>query len=531
LSSADNQVDAGAVDAAPLSIKEAGLAGLAGLLIAVALFAARADRMPGDAAGLVGLMADPGGPFVFWYHLGYAWLARLTQSVLGGPLGLNVRETLELLSALAAGASAALCHVTLRRLGTRVLASALVAALLASTAAFLHHGTTIEVHTVQLAAGWLGLCLMARGARLAPLALFAQSLLAGLIVAIGHQTGPLLFPGLVLASIWTAGPALGRRDQISRFAIACSAFLCALGISRYLTSVLSPFDNLKNLADFTSGTAMLTKGASWDFALTELLLPLHGLALVLIIVLGTRLRTRPMTWLGLALALVPWIFFLGFGESTEGGYFLGSSMGALVLLAIVLDRFKASDSGQRATAAIALLLVSPPIGLFQFATQFEARDERAAARITEAQKLMPNGGTLVAVQYTEHTLNGQFENINELNVGHILRKFIRDGGKPQDTQLFLSALFQEQLAQAGPGEVLLLDWTWSYRRGHHGPRWLAPKTTAKPASKDDAGDPLHVTPEWEPYIEALRAGLDQRWRLVEYPHDWGLYLRIEASEQ
>lgn len=500
------------------SPKELGTATALGALIALLLFALRADRMPGDSSGLVNLMATEDGPLVFWYHLGYAWLARLVQAVFAGPLGLNVRETLELLSALAAGASVPLCYATLRRLGGALPAAMIGTLAMVSLISFWNHGTIIEVHTVQLLAGWAGLCLMARAALLAPARLFATSLLAGLIVSTAHQTGPLLFPGLVLASIWTAGPKLSRPEQLKRFSIACAAFLCALGISRYLTSVLSPFDKLKDLSDFTSSTAMLTKGLSWDFFMRELLIPLNAIALLTIFMLRKRMRTEPIVWLGLVLAVVPWVFFLGFGERTEGGYFLGSSIGC-VLLVSALWRAENRCRAPIAASIFFGVLVSP----YQlFLGAHGNQNSRARDRTETVSKLLPNGGTLITLPYSEHTLNGQFADIDEVILCGPFRQYIEKGYVADGAYLFLNERLEELDAAGG---TLLIDWTWSYRYNHPEPKWQ--QSTEVLASERGAGEPLYLEESWQPYLDEVRKGLERDWIVTEVHGPWSLFLRID----
>ncbi len=495
-----------------------------GILVAVLLFALRVDRMPGDSSGLVNLMATEGGPFVFWYHLGYAWLARLVQALLAAPLELNVRETLELLSALAAGASCTLAYVTLRRLSASILSAALSATLMASVVAFINHGTIIEVHTVQLATAWAGLCLMARAAELPLLRLFGTSLIAGLIVSTGHQTGPLLFPGLVLASIWTCGGPLSPPEQLKRFAISCAAFLCALGISRYLTSALSPFEDLKDLSDFTKGTAMLTKGVSWQFTVFELLIPLGALSILPLATLVRRLRGQSEVWLGLVLALVPWTFFLCFGESTEGGYFLGSSIGCVLLVSRLFERTELPGRdrfyrGIGVCAVIVSVCVSP---FFLFSGQHGDQNQRAKERFETVVGLLPDGGTLVTLPYAEHTLNGQKTGIKEVILCGPFRQYIKIGYVADGAYLFLNERLKELAIQ---GQTLLVDWTWDYRIFHPEPSWQQDPTEFR--TDRSAGAPLYLEESWQPYLDAVRSGLERDWNVIEVPSAWSLFLRIE----
>jgi hypothetical protein len=513
---------------------------VASLIVAGALFSYRVDRMPGDASELVNRMAAADATFTFWYHLGYAWLARLVEFVLAGPFGLTVRGTLELLSALAAGAAVGLCFVTLRRLDFTTPIAVFGTALLATTAGFLNHGTQIEVHTVQLCTSWLGLCIMARAGRLDLGRLFLFALLAGLVVSLGHQTGPLLFPGLVLTCIWTANSCTTHAERAKRFGVAVTAFLITLLASRWLTSHLSPVENLKELSDFLGATARVTKAPTVTFVAVELFATLGLLALAVFWILQTKLTRMPQAWLGLVLVIFPWAFFIGFGERTEGGYFIGSSMGCVILACLLMMGLRSQKSGKR-TAAIASIAL--PIGSLVIAGNYVAatyadKNERAAARIAAVQELLPDGGVVFSLQYSEHTLNGQFDQLREVNICGPLHYYMSVDGVVGDADLMVSKQLGELMAA---GESVIVDWTWSYRKNNPEPRWLAvvevdadgtaPFSELQVAAPQDAGDPLNLGEFWQPYIERIRSGLDRDWRVTEHTGPWSRFLRIEPREQ
>lgn len=510
---------------------------VASVLVAGALFSLRVDRMPGDASELVNRMAAADAPVTFWYHLGYAWLARLVEFVFAGPLGLSVRETLELLSALAAGAAVGLSFATLRRLDLPGPVAMFGAALMATTAGFLNHGTQVEVHTVQLCTSWLGFCIMARSGRLGLGRLFGFGLIAGLVVSLGHQTGPLLFPGLVLTSIWTVNSCADHRQRAVRFGVAVAAFLIALGVSRWMTSYFSPIENLKQLSDFFGATAMLTKSATLTFVAVELFATLGLLALAVFWILQTKLTRMPHAWLGLVLVIVPWAFFIGFGESTEGGYFIGSSMGCVMLACLLMMGLRSQERGRRVAVIGSFAL---PIGSLLVAGNYVVsshadQNERAAARSAAVQELLPDGGVVFSLQYTEHTLNGQFEHLREVNICGPLRHYISFGGAVGDADLMVAEKLGELMAA---GDPVIVDWTWSYQKGQPEPRWLLeakaevaelePKGEPQAeAPQQDAGDPLNLDESWQPYIERIRAGLARDWLVTEHKAPWSRFLRIE----
>ena len=503
---------------ARLARRELGLALAAGAAVALLARLLFAERLPGDGSGLINALdraRTAGAPFTIWYHLGYAWLASGLARLL--PF-VTPPGVLKLLSAGAAGAAVTLAYVTARRLGIGRRASALTVLLLATSPAFVEHATTIEVHTVQLCAGLFGLCLMARAAELRLRDLFVRSLVGGLCVAFAHQTGPLLFPGLVLASFWSneerrpraSWPALG-----ARFATSAGAFTLAIFAAREATLRLSPFPHLRAFSDFTSLTAQLAKGLSWDFAWDELLtaLPvLLGLAAVgLFGLLAQKLeenfRHQRRAWLALVLVGVPYAFFLGFGERTDGGYFLGTAQGLVLLVGLVLDK-AILDNGQASNTRLALpilvlalagLIANPVLaGAWQMTPARTEAERLAVAHTADVKRFLPEGGTLFTLQYNELTLNGQFEGLSEVNHCGPFRAGIERGYTTDVLRLSV----QKALLEACPaGGALLVDWTWD-------------------------PSPGHFTKAWWPYVAAVRAGIGSDWNVEELSGEYGHFLRL-----
>ena len=501
-----------------LARRELGLALLAGFFVALVSLALFGERLPGDGSGLINTLAmarETGEPFTFWYHLGYAWMARGLGLLLSG---VTTRLVLELLSAGAAGTAVTLAYLVPRRLGIGKRAAALTAALLALSPAFAEHATTIEVHGVQLAAGLLALGLMARAARLGLVALFFRSLLAGLLVAFVHQTGPLLFPGLVLASFWSDEERRPRATWLAlagRFATSAGAFSLAIFAAREATLRFSPFPNIRAFSDFTSLTAQLTKGLSWGFAREELLtaLPvLLGLAAVGVYGLASRdleedIRHQRRAWLALVLFGVPYVFFLGFGERTGGGYFLGAAPGLLLLVGLVLDKAvleNGSASNTRLTLpilvlALAGLVASPVLTASWLTTPERTEAERLAiAHEADVRRLMPDGGTLFTLQYNELTLNGQFDDLHEVNRCGPFRAGIELGYTTEVMQLSVQKVLHELVAEGRP---VLMDWTWDHSPGY-------------------------FTEAWWPYLAAVRESVGAEWAVEEERGEYGLFLRL-----
>ncbi|MDF1798897.1 MAG: hypothetical protein P1V81_06955 [Planctomycetota bacterium] len=497
---------------------------LVGVTAAVLYLLLVQDRMPGDAAGLVANMAravEGEGPATFWYHLLYAWSARGIEQLTGF---LSVRSQLELLSALAGGAVVPLAYLALRRLELGRLAAGGATALLVLSPAMTTHATIIEVHGFQLATGLVGLACVARAAHQGLAMLALTGLFAGLVVSLGHQTGPLLFPGLVLASFWTPGAgsaaarATGLAARAARFCASSAGFLVAIFVSRELTARFSPFANIRAFSDFAGLTAMLTKGTDWPFLRDELF---AGLALLLAVAalgaiggLGALWRARGgssqgpaagapqpaatrdlRVLLGLVLVAVPFGFFLVFGERTEGGYFLGASPGLLLLAALFLER--------RGSALFVGALVLVGLGTsVQSYTNPETRlvNRRAAARAVEVRELLPSGGTLYSLQYNEHTLAGSFDDLIEVSDCGILRAYVEERFVPIGFALRLSEKLARLQSRHPP---VVVDWTWSARSLHYDRK------------------------TWRPYLDAIRAQLDEGWQVTEHHGTWGTLLELQ----
>lgn len=494
-----------------LTAREIAAALVAGGLVAALSFAFFLERLPGDGSGLINLLARSdtnGGPFTFWYHIGYAWLVSCIRAIT--PF-LTVRGTLELVSALGAGAAVSLAYLAPRRLGLSAKSAGLAALLLALTPAMAEHTLTVEVHTVQLAAGLLGLFLMARAARASLARLFAISLSAGLIVAFAHQTGPLLFPGLVLASFWSdedkREPAPLRLLAI-RFATSAAAFTLAILAAREATARFSPFEKIKQLSDFTSLTASLTKGISIGFVRDELLfgLPILLGLLVLGLALGTWRERRGK--LALALFVVPYVFFLGFGERTSGGYFLGAAPGLILFAALTLERAFAK-LGASPLATVTLILAgcgvcASPVFSFLWLTTPERTllEQRAILRTESVLRLMPEGGTLFTLQFNELTLNGQLPAYTEVTRCGYFRDGIQ-AGYTQDVMRLGVEQALHNLYNESP--ALLVDWTWTPAPGHF----------------DDS---------WWPYLEVIRADLNDQWNVKEFHTEYGTFLSLSKKD-
>jgi len=490
-------------------------------LTAAALFVLLVqERMPGDSSELVAKLArsmEDQQPFTFWYHLLYAWCAQGLATVL--PF-LEARPLLEVFGALSAGLALPLAWLALVRLGLPRRAAAGAAALLAVSPFLLQHATFVEVHGFQLATGLAALALVARARDLGPVGLVVTGLVAGLLVNLGHQTGPLLFPGLVLASFWGAGERplpSAWRDRALRLVAASAGFVAAIALARAATERFSPFERIRAFSDMTDLTAMLVKPIGWSFLWDELLVGLP--ALLLAAVLGALVLRRRDTseasdeaaahhrlaLLGLVLVLVPYGFFLFFGERTEGGYFLGHAPGLVLLTGLFLGR----PGANTALWTALLVLVSLPLTL-SLAAGHSGANERAAARPTEVAELLPDGGTVYSLQYNEHTLLGTTPGLREVNDCSLLRKFIEDTLAVQDQvdTSHLPGVFATQLARRlgrlhAEEPPLVVDWTWS------------------PA-------PIHydrVT--WPPFLDAIRAELDRAWHVTEHHGRWGVLLELE----
>lgn len=495
-----------------LTGREVALASACGLGFAALGLALFAERMPGDGSGLVNLLARSEAgtwPFTFWYHIGYAWL--VSSARLLTPF-LTARETLEWVSALGAGASVTLAFLATRRLGLSRKSAALATFLLATSPAMVEHATTIEVHSVQLAAGLLALLLMAHAARAGLAKLFTLSLAAGLIVALAHQTGPLLFPGLVLASFWSDEEPRARVSPgvlVRRFLTSAAAFSLAIVIARVATTRFSPFQGIRELSDFTSLTASLTKGLSLDFVKDELVLALPVLVLLLALglFLGTWRERRGK--LALALLVVPYAFFFGFGERTSGGYFLGTAPGLLLFAALTLER-ALTRLGSQGLATLTLIVAScgacanPVLSLLWLTSPERAlAEERARERTASIERLLPNGGTLFTLQYNELTLNGQDPKYREVTRCGYFRDGIEAGYTKDVMRLGVEKALHNLYRES---KELLVDWTWD------------------PA-------PGHFQDSWWPYLEVIRADLNEQWDVKEFHTDYGTFLHLTHEKQ
>jgi hypothetical protein len=493
-----------------LSKRELGAALGAGAIFAILALALFGQRMPGDGSGLVNALARAdanGGPFTIWYHIGYAWLVSSVRELT--PF-LAARGTLEWVSAGAAGAAVTLAYLTCRRLDIGPKAAGISAALLALTPAMAEHATTIEVHTVQLAAGLFGLLTMAHAARASLKRLFGLSLTAGLVVAFAHQTGPLLFPGLVLASFWSDEDERPRPSMSAlarRFLTSAVAFTLALLAAREATARFSPFAKIRELADFTSLTAFLAKGFSLDFLYDELLLGLPVLLAILVLGLALGIWRERRGKLALALVVVPYAFFLGFGERTSGGYFLGSAPGLILVVALTIERaFAAMQSEERPRLVLPVLLLATcglcasPVFSFLWITNPERSEAEslARARLADVHHFLADGGTVFSLAYNELTLNGLGEDLREVSRCGQLRKGVELGYTHDVVRLGMQQALHNAFAD---DPRLLVDWTWTH-------------------------DPLYFTTDYEPYLDVIRTDLDRKWRVEELHGDYGTFLRL-----
>ena len=506
-------------------------------LAAAALFLLLAQaRMPGDAAGLVAGLdraLDGTGPDTFWYHLAFAWVARGLAAALpwAGALG-----TLQVVAALAAGLAIPLAWLALRRLGVGERGAAGAALLLALSPGLVQHATIVEVHGLQLAAGLAALALVARARDAGPAGLAALGLGVGLLVNLAHQTGPLLFPGLVLAAFWGAG-ARPLPDtwpgRAARFGAASAGYLAALALARLATDRLSPFPNIRAFEDFAALTAMLQKPIGWSFLRDELLVMLPVLlacgALGAVGALGLTIgrgagaergepgddnggdddrprARRDLARLGLVLVLVPWAFFLLFGERTEGGYFVGAAPGLVLLTGLFLDARRPASPLPLVLLALASLLLT-----WRLAAEPGRAEANvlARARVAAVAELLPAGGTVYALQYNEHTLAGRGDALVEVSDAGALRAFVEEAlvAPPSlDTAHLpgvLAARTARRLARLEADRApVVVDWTWAPRTLHH----------------DRA--------TWRPYLDAIRAELDRGWEVTEHHGRWGTLLAL-----
>lgn len=313
-------------------------AGVAVLFVAalMAFVLLRQGDWYGDGPSLARIAAN--GPSLYRniLYLPVAWIFCEAGSI----LGLASWQSLCALSALAGAAGVALVMTSLAREGLSRAQLLAVGASVATTPTVVFFSTTVEVHTVQLAAAACAF-LLARHARSRsrPAASLIVSGAAMLAVA-GHATSVLVVPALACTAV-----SIDPRRGLSRrgaMALAGGLPLACLGLVHVVATdpgarSLGPGELADGLQGILFERGLFAADEVMEFLVMEVGIPLGVLALV---PLGVFLLPRggrgPMLIAGLALLLYV-IILPQTGLREAGGYLTATIPPLAIALGVLLD--------------------------------------------------------------------------------------------------------------------------------------------------------------------------------------------------
>jgi len=294
-------------------VRIAGLLAVAGTLL---FLASMQTPFWGDGRGLVDRIAEGE-----WqrHHVFYLPLAHALDSV-GGVVGLDVRGSLELFSALMTGFALGLFYLAARWLALPVHAALLGCALLATIPVNWWYATTVEIHALQLAACAGALLWTTRASALGTLGTSALGPAVLLALLTGsHLSGALAAPALALLALFGSGRWAWPRHVVQA--------LLVLALFVLLQVVLSPNELVGD--DHTSNAAArLIAPWRWQYFYGEFLRP-SGFAFLGAVVVLARfcaraprklLRPVPLAALLATLVYIPFASTLQIQE--RGAYYL-----------------------------------------------------------------------------------------------------------------------------------------------------------------------------------------------------------------
>ncbi len=331
-----------------------------------------------DGAGLVvGLLyREP----EYWMHVAILPLARALQPFCPAE---DPSLALSLVSAAGAALGLGACYALMRRLGASVGAGLLACALAASSPALFVHATLIEVHALHFGAVALGALATSYLVHWSPLRALVGLALVAFALHATHRTAPLLLPGWV---VWTAslrqrvtaGTAHGpnapphdtarahepsaqphdarsfSRGALAQFALPALGLGLGLLLAILASAALRGSEPVSELLADQRLVRSFGAGFSARFAWREGLVPL-GLVLPLALLAwfaqsATRSRTSRLALPVLVLPSA--VFFLWWGEATQGGYALG------VLPFFALEAAQLEPRARAARVALRLLALA-----------------------------------------------------------------------------------------------------------------------------------------------------------------------------
>jgi len=321
-----------------------------------------------DGAGLVvGLLyREP----AYWMHVAILPLARALLPLCPAE---DPSLALSLVSAAGGALGLGACYALMLRLGASARAALLACALVGSTPALFVHATLIEVHALHFGAVALGALATSYLVQRPPLLALVGLALVAFALHATHRTAPLLLPGWV---VWTASlrqrvvtgalrassaPAQTidsrglSRGALLQFALPALGLGFGLALALWASAALRGSEPLRELVADQRLVRSFGAGFSASFAWREWLVPL-GLVLPLAAIawlMNRPSRSRTERAALPLLVLPSMVFFLWWGEATQGGY----ALGVLPFLALECARCEPRSRFAR-TALLALVLAA-----------------------------------------------------------------------------------------------------------------------------------------------------------------------------
>jgi len=466
---------------------------LVAVLATVLFWAQRTYALDEDGPGFLRTVSAV-NEHIAYHHVGYLEIARVFKRLVFDGAAY---PALLFTSALCGGLGLAGFVALVLREGRRRDAWLLGAALACSPALWLQ-STRVELHSAQ----FLG-CVVLLG--LASLCVGAPRPVRALLVAIGcaaalpmHATNVLLVPG----AVWIAA----RRERGERRFELGTALWCVGGaaagtwVGIAANSVGRGAATSVFFGDATALVATFFSGASFDFAVNELLLPWFPVLAAALVLLVTGRRGHAGAQPFLAAALPGLVFFLVFGVPTSGGYFMGV-LAALGIAAAATGTARRTDEGARVRLFVnALVVLLVALGTWRALAVTHSAQRLALERISQERaarlvELLPTGGWLICVEAHRQSGAGRDALRIESDLSEGIGAAIANGIAPAELK---ARLWESIERTAADGLTIVISENW------------------RPL--------VAFEPRLEPYMLAVIAAVEERFDLAPLARPEGNYL-------
>lgn len=451
-------------------------------------------RLFGDGPGLVAFHALGRGDD--YHHVLYLPVLRLLESLLGSGDPFTAPRVAAF---AAAGLGGGLAYGVARGLGARGPQALVGVLLMALSPAVWFYGTAIEVYSLHYVAVSLCACLTLFAPWRRPAAALAVVALAFPLLNLTHQTAALLGPG------WVALVAYARARRAPAFRLRT----LILGVGPLLLAVLIGSMGLANVARGRGlglhlgaevafieafSAASTVPSFLWRGWLAPLALLLPAAALGLL-----RARAEPPRLVALAVLMgVPLVVFSLWSVPERGGYFLATAPFYAAAAALALPA-----SGWR-LALVGLALVGVQAALARRSIERWDRGFDPVERVEAVRRALGEGGVLVSVDNHAVPIEVFLPGVEEI---HATAHWIVPAVEAD--------LPTEAFAAAG---IEFLDM----------------KLRSTPVAFDMSFyrlPELRRTAYTFPYMDALLARVEERYRTTAFPHpDWSM-LRVELPPE